>query len=112
MQSLNGLFSCDEGTYSIIHVLDELNLISSESSLIGNVEDSVISLGVLSVDTSDLYEELISDGIELLFVLWPSELWKLDVHGSSQSCSHVGWAGGDVAEVLGVGKFGLTFDTV
>ena len=79
-----------EGSDSIDHVLDKLLLRSSESSLVGDIEGSVIGLGVLSMDTSDLYVVLISDLVELCLVL--HELWKLDVDGGSEGGTEVGWA--------------------
>ena len=56
-----GLLSFDEGSDSIDHVLDELLLRSSESSSVGDVENSVIGLGVLSVDSSNLDVGLIGN---------------------------------------------------
>ena len=84
------LLSSDQGFDTVDHVLDELLLGSSESSSVGDVEDSVISFSVLSVDSSDLDEELIGNGVELGLVL--GKLWELDVNGSSQGSSEVGWA--------------------
>jgi len=61
--------SFDEGVDTIDHVLDELLLRSTKSSSVRDIEDSIISLGVLSVNTSDLYEVLVSDFVELLLVV-------------------------------------------
>jgi hypothetical protein len=98
----------DEGLDSVNHVLDKVFLGSSESSLVGDIEDTVIGLGVLSVDSSDLNMELVGDGVELFLVL--HELWKLDVHGSSESGSEVGWARGDVSEMVVVRELADLFD--
>jgi len=85
--------------------LDEFDLVSSESSQVGDIEDTIVSLGVLSVDTSDLYVIFVSDRLMEIFVL--HELWKVDVNGSSKSGTKVGWAGRDVTEMLIVGEFGF-----
>lgn len=92
------LLCLDEGLDTINHILDELLLGSTESSSVGNVEDSIVGLGMLSVDTSDLHEVLLGDVLELFLLL--HELWKLDVHGGSEGGSQVGWARGDVTEML------------
>ena len=63
---------------------------------------------MLTVDTSDLNVVLFGDGIELALVL--HELWKLDVHGGSESGTQVGWARGDVTEMLIVGELADGFD--
>ena len=102
------LLGSDHGFDSIVHVLDKLNLVSSKSSQVGDIEDTVIGLGVLSVDTSDLHVVLVGDGLVKRWVL--HQLWQVDVNGGSQTSSHVGWASGDVTEVLVVGKLGLGLD--
>jgi len=91
---------------SVDHVLDEFFLGFSKSSSVGNVEDTVIGLGMLSVDTSDLNLVLISDLVELFLLL--HELWQVDVNGSSHSSSKVGWARGDVSKMLIMGKFDVS----
>ena len=88
--------------------MDELDLVSSESSQVGDIEDTVISLGVLSVDTSDLDLIFVSNGLMEIWVL--HELWKVDVNGGSESSSEVGWASRDVTKMLVVGEFGFLFN--
>ena len=63
---------------------------------------------MLSVDTSDLHVVLVSDSVELVLVL--HQLWKLDVHGSSEGGTEVGWARGDVTEMVIMGKLALGLD--
>jgi hypothetical protein len=92
------LLFLNEGMDSINHILDKSLLGSSKSSSVGNIENSIVSLGVLSVDTSDLDEVLVSDGVELFLLL--HKLWKFDVHRGSEGGSQVGWARGDVTEML------------
>ena len=104
------LLSSDHSLDAIIHVLDELNLVSAESSQVGDVEDTVVSLGVLTVDTSDLDVVLVSDLLVELRV--SHELGKVDVNGGSETSTHVGWAGGNVTKVLVVGELGLLLDLV
>jgi len=90
--------------------LDELDLVSSESSQVGNIEDTIISLGVLTVDTSNLDVIFIGDG--LVEGLSFHQFWQVDVDGGSQTGSHVGWASRDVTEVLVVGELGFRLDFV
>ena len=75
---------------TIDHILDKLFLGFTESSSVGNIEDSVISFGVLSVDTSDLHLVFVSNFVESFLVLL--ELWKRDMDGSSHGGTKVGWA--------------------
>jgi len=83
--------------------LDELNLVSSESSQVGDIEDTIVSLGVLTVDTSDLDVIFVGNGLMEGFVL--HQLWKVDVDGGSETGSKVSWAVRDVTEMLVVGEF-------
>jgi len=87
-----------------------LDLVSSESSQVGDIEDTVVSLGVLSVDTSDLYVIFIGDGLVELLVL--HQFWQVDVNRSSETSSHVGWAGGNVSEMLVISEFCFLLDLV
>jgi len=105
MVSSQGFLGSDHGFDSIIHVLDQFDLVSTKSSQVGNIEDSVIGLGVLSVDTSDLHLILVSDRLMEFWVA--HQFWQVDMDGSSKTGSHVGWASRDVTEVLVVGEFGL-----
>jgi len=104
------LFGLDHGFDTIVHILDELDLVSSESSQVGDIENTVISLGVLSVDTSDLHLIFVSDRLMEVWVL--HKFWKVDVNGSSQTSTKVGWASGDITEMLVVGKFSFLFNEV
>ena len=63
---------------------------------------------MLSVDASDLDLVCGSDGIESLLIV--HELWKLDVHGGSHGGTEVGWARGNVTEVVVVGELQFFFD--
>jgi len=105
-----GLLSSDHGFDTIIHILNELDLVSSESSQVGNIENTIISLGVLTVDTSNLDVVLIGDRLVEGLVL--HQFWQVDVDRGSQTGSHVGWASGDVTEVLIVGELSLRLDKV
>jgi hypothetical protein len=102
------LLGLDEGSDSIDHVLEKLLLGSSESSLVGDVEGSVVGLGVLSVDSSDLDVVLVGDLVEEGLVV--HELGELDVNGSSESGSEVGGARGDVTKVVVVRELAFLLD--
>jgi len=57
--------------------LDKLSLGSSKSSSVGDIEDTVVGLSVLSVDTSNLDVVFIGNLVELFLVL--HQLWKFDM---------------------------------
>lgn len=103
-----GLFSLDEGLDTVVHVLGQLNLVAAESSHVGDIKDTVVSFGVLTVGTTDLNEVLVSDLLELVLVLL--ELGEVDVDGSAHAGSEVGGASGDVAEVSVVLELGDLLD--
>ena len=84
--------SSNHGFNSIVHVLDQVNFTSTKSSSVRNIENTIISFGMLSVNTSDLNIILISDFVELLFVLFFGKHWEFNMNGSSQSSSKISWA--------------------
>ena len=100
--------SLDEGLDTVNHVLNKVLLGSTQSSLVGDIEDSVVGLGVLSVDTSDLDIVLVGNGLELFLLL--HKLWKLDMNGGSEGGTEVSWARGDVTEMLIVRELANGFD--
>jgi len=88
--------------------LDEFDFVSTKSSQVGDIEDTVISFGVFSMDTSDLDVIFISNG---LMHFWVShEFWEVDVNGSSKTGSKVGWAGRDVTKMGVVGELSFLFN--
>ena len=89
---------------TVDHILNEGGLTHTESSLVGDIVGTVIGFGVLSVDSSDLYVIFVSDSVELSFIL--SELWKLDMDGSSHGGTKVSWARGDVTKMIIVRELG------
>lgn len=93
-----GLLSFDEGSDSVDHILDKGFLRESESSLVGDVEDTVVGLSMLSVDTSDLNVIFVSDLVEQFLVL--HQFWQLDVHGGSEGGTEVGRARGDESKMV------------
>jgi len=102
------LLSVDHGLYSIVHVLDEVDLRATKSTLVGDVKYAIVSLSVLSVSTSDVDIVFIGNCMELFLLL--SELWKLNVDGSTHSSSEVGWAGGNVTKMLVISEFSDLFN--
>ena len=98
------LLSFDKSFDSVDHILDKGFLGESESSLVGDVKDTVVGFGVLSMDASDLDVVLVGDLVEQVLVL--HQLWKLDMNGGSQGGTEVGGAGGDVTEMVVVGEGG------
>jgi len=88
--SRDGILSLNHSVNTIDHILNEACFTHTESSLVRDIVGTVIGLGVLSVDSSDLYVILIGDFVELLLVL--AEFWKFDMDGSSHGGTEVGWA--------------------
>jgi len=88
---------------SVVHVLDERYLRETKSPHVRDVVDMIITLGVLTVNSSDLHMELVCNCLE--FFLFGTELWQMDVHRSSKSCTEVGWTRSDVSKVLIVREF-------
>jgi len=72
-------FSLNQGFDTIIHVLNEFSLGSSKSSLVRDIVDTIIGLGVFTVNTSNLDIVLVSNSVEHLFVLLSKE-WELDMN--------------------------------
>ena len=91
VQSRSASFlSLDEGLNTVNHVLDKRCFGESESSLVRDIEGTIIGFCVFSMDTSDLDVEFISNGLELILV--GHKLWKLDMDGGSQCSTEIGWA--------------------
>ena len=63
------LFFVDHSFYTIIHILHEIDFRTTESPLVRDVINVVISLCVLSVGTSNLDMELVSNSLEIGFML-------------------------------------------
>ena len=59
--------SVHHGFDSVVHVLDKVLLRAAESAAIGDVEDAIVSVGVLAMAATDLHIELVSDTLES----WP-----------------------------------------
>lgn len=104
------LLGLDKSLNTIDHILDELLLRSSESSSVGDIEDTVIGFSVLSVNSSNLDVVFVGNLVEKCFVL--HELWKLDVDGTSHGGTEVSWAGSDVSKMLVVGEFADSFNVL
>lgn len=66
-------FLFNHGLDTIIHVLNKLSFASSESSLVGDIVNVVISFGVLTVGTSDLHVVLVCYCLENVCLL--SKVW-------------------------------------
>jgi len=93
---------------SVVHVLHEGNFGATESSLVRDVVDVVVSFGVLTVGTADLHVEFVSDRLKEVFVF--AELGKMDVHRGAKSSSEVGGAGSEVSGLAVDGELGNLFN--
>jgi len=71
------LLGGDHGFDSIVHILDEVDFGTTKSTLVGDIKDTIVSLSVLSMSSSDVNIVLLGNSMELIWVL--SEFWKLDV---------------------------------
>ena len=105
-----GCFLLHQGFNTVDHVLDKLLLGLSKSSPVGDVEHTIVGLGVLSVDTSDLHLVLIGHLVEGLFI--SHKLRKLDMDGASHGGSQVSWAGSDVTKMIIASEFTNRLDVL
>jgi hypothetical protein len=62
------LFSLDHSFDAVVHILDKVDLVTTESTEVGDVEDAVVGLSVLTMSTTDLDVVLVCDGLELCLV--------------------------------------------
>ena len=91
-----------------VHILDKVLLGATETSAVGDVENSIAGVGVLTVRATDLDSKLIGNTLESGHVL--HEVGESDVDGSTESSSEVGWARGDVTDVVVVGETSTGLD--
>ena len=102
------LLCTDHCLDTIVHVLNQVYLGSSKASSVRDVENAIISLGMLTMDTSDLNVVLVSDSIEHGSILCKE--WEPDVNRGSKSSTEVSRAWSDITEMVVVSKFGLLLD--
>ena len=57
------LFS-NHGFYAVVHVLNEIDLRATKSTLVGDIVDMISGLGVLTMDATDLNVELVGNLLE------------------------------------------------
>jgi hypothetical protein len=88
--SVKGFFGVDHSFDTVVHILNQVLLRASESSLVGDIVGGVGGLGVLSVNTADLDVVLVGDGLEGSHVL--RKLGELDMDGGSHGSTKVGGA--------------------
>ena len=82
--------SLDHGLDTIVHVLDEVLLGATQAALVGDIEDAIAGVRVLTVAATDLDVVLISNTLESGPVL--HQTWEADVDGGAESCAKVGGA--------------------
>ena len=104
------LLSIDHGLDTVVHVLNEVLLGAAESTSVGDIEDAVAGVRVLTSATTDLDIVLSGNSFEFLHLL--TELGKMDMDGGSKSGSEVGGARGDITQVVVVGEAGLLLDSL
>ena len=84
------LLSIDHGFDTVVHVLDKVDFGTAQSAEVGDVEDAIVSLSVLTVGTTDLDVVLVGNSLELSLLF--GKLGELNVNGSAHSSTKVGWA--------------------
>ena len=103
-----GKFGLDHGFDSVIHILYEVFLRATKTALVGDIEDTIASIGVLTMASTDLNVVLICDALEARPVL--HEVRQVDVDGSTKGCSKIGRARSDIANMIIVEELGFLFD--
>ena len=68
---------------TVVHILDEIFLATAETTLVRDVEDAIAGIGVLTVLTTYLNVELVSDALEARPVLHKGG--ETDVDGGAHS---------------------------
>ena len=102
--------SVHHGLDSVVHILDKVLLRAAESAAIGDVEDAIVSVGVLAMAATDLHAKLVGDALKSGPVL--HQVGKVDVDGGAKGCSEVGWARRDVTQVVVVREAGDLLDSL
>ena len=64
--------------YTVVHVLNKVNFRPTESSLVRNIIDMIISFSVFSMSSSYLNEILVCNRLEFVFV--KSKVRKMNVN--------------------------------
>ena len=107
--SLKGHFSINHSFDTVVHVLDEVLLRTAKSALVGDIEDAVRGIRVLTTGATDLDVVLVSDTLESGPVI--HELLQADVDRSAEGCSEVSRAGCDITEMAVVSELGSSLDS-
>jgi len=92
------LLLSDHGFDTVVHVLDEIDLRATESSLVGDIVDVIGRFRVLSMDASDLDVEFVGNSLEVCH--FSTELRELNMDRCSKGSSEISWARSDVAKAF------------
>ena len=101
--------SVNHSLNTVVHVLDEILLRTAKSALVGDIEDAVRGIRVLTTGATDLDVVLVSDSLELVPVL--HELLQADVDRSTEGCTEVSRARCDITEMAVVSELGSSLDS-
>jgi len=88
--------------------LGKFDLIAAKTAQVGDVENAIRSITVLTVGTTDLNVVGVSDLLHETLVLL--ELGEVDVDGSAHTSTQVGGAVGNVTKMVIRGELGVLFD--
>jgi len=97
LSSLKALVSLDQDVDTINQDLDKFALRFSETSQVGDVISGILGQRGLATSSALAETELSKEVIKTLVLLQVSET---QMHGGTDNCSQVGWAGADVSETL------------
>lgn len=86
---VKNLLHLDHGFEAVVHILHEVALGAAEASLVGNIEDSIVSFSVLTMDASDLDVVPIRNIVEQFHVF--CQIWQRNVDRGPQGRAKVGW---------------------
>ena len=94
ISSLGGSLELELGVHhgldTTVHVLDKVLLGSAQSTAVGDVEDAIAGVRVLTTGAADLDVPLVGDTLESGPV--SHEVGEVDMHGGTKGSSEVGGA--------------------
>lgn len=103
-------FNLDEFHDAIVHFFNGIVFGKTHATLVGNIVDATLSLGVFAASSAHLQVVLRGYLLELSFV--GGQLRHLDVHGGANSRSQIRWTKSEESKTVIVGEWYSLLDVV